>query len=81
MAAHVLKFKYNMNPILVTWPPAIYTEIGRRNFDAWINAGFAGWAGGRPDRARAGGGVGHGQGGSVDRNSVLPVIRRRVLLL
>lgn len=41
MAAHVLKFKYNMNPILVTWPPAIYTEIGRRNFDAWINAGFA----------------------------------------
>lgn len=41
MAAHILKFKYNMNPILVTWPPAIYTEIGRRNFDAWINAGFA----------------------------------------
>ncbi|MGY2285375.1 N-acetyl sugar amidotransferase [Pseudomonas gingeri] len=41
MAAHILKFKYNMNPILVTWPPAIYTDIGRRNFDAWINAGFA----------------------------------------
>ncbi|MBD9438715.1 N-acetyl sugar amidotransferase [Pseudomonas sp. PDM04] len=41
MAAHVLKFKYNMNPILVTWPPAIYTDIGRRNFDAWLNAGFA----------------------------------------
>jgi N-acetyl sugar amidotransferase len=41
MAAHVLKFKYNMNPILVTWPPALYTDIGRRNFDAWINAGFA----------------------------------------
>src|SRR5690606_34613811 len=41
MAAHVLKFRFNMNPILVTWPPAIYTDIGRRNFDAWINAGFA----------------------------------------
>lgn len=41
MAAHVLKYKYNMNPILVTWPPALYTDIGRRNFEAWINAGFA----------------------------------------
>ena len=40
-AAHVLKYKYGMNPILVTWPPAIYTDIGKRNFDAWLNAGFA----------------------------------------
>mgnify|MGYP001236947525 CR=1 FL=1 len=40
-AAHILKFKYNMNPILVTWPPAIYTGIGRRNFDAWLSSGFA----------------------------------------
>ena len=40
-AAHILKYKYNMNPILVTWPPAIYTGIGRRNFDAWLNSGFA----------------------------------------
>ena len=40
-AAHMLKFKYNMNPILVTWPPAIYTGIGRRNFESWLNAGFA----------------------------------------
>ena len=40
-AAHILKYKYNMNPILITWPPAIYTDIGRRNFDAWLNAGFA----------------------------------------
>jgi N-acetyl sugar amidotransferase len=40
-AAHILKYKYNMNPILITWPPAIYTEIGRRNFDSWLNAGFA----------------------------------------
>jgi len=40
-AAHMLKYKYNMNPILVTWPPALYTGIGRRNFDAWLNSGFA----------------------------------------
>ena len=40
-AAHILKYKYNMNPILITWPPALYTEIGRQNFDAWLNAGFA----------------------------------------
>ncbi len=41
MAAHIMKYKYNMNPILVTWPPAIYTRVGRRNFEAWINGGFA----------------------------------------
>lgn len=40
-AAHMLKHKYNMNPILITWPPALYTDIGRRNFSAWLNAGFA----------------------------------------
>jgi len=40
-AAHMLKYKYNMNPILVTWPPAIYTKIGRQNFESWLNAGFA----------------------------------------
>lgn len=41
MAAHVLKYKYNMNPILITWPPAIYTQNGRRNFKAWLESGFA----------------------------------------
>jgi N-acetyl sugar amidotransferase len=40
-AAHVLKYEFNMNPILITWPPAIYTSIGKRNFDAWLNSGFA----------------------------------------
>ncbi len=40
-AAHMLKYKYNMNPILVTWPPALYTKIGRQNFESWLNAGFA----------------------------------------
>lgn len=41
MAAHLLKYKYGMNPILVTWPPAIYTGIGRYNFDRWLESGFA----------------------------------------
>lgn len=41
MTAHLLKYKYNMNPLLVTWPPIIYTGIGRRNFNAWLEAGFA----------------------------------------
>lgn len=40
-AAHILKYKYNMNPILITWPPAIYTKIGRQNFESWLNVGFA----------------------------------------
>ena len=40
-AAHVLKYRYNMNPILITWPPALYTSTGKRNFDAWLDAGFA----------------------------------------
>lgn len=43
-AAHMLKYKYNMNPILITWPPAIYTDIGRRNFEAWLDAGFANYS-------------------------------------
>ena len=40
-AAHILKYKYDMNPILITWPPALYTGIGKRNFNAWLDAGFA----------------------------------------
>jgi N-acetyl sugar amidotransferase len=39
-AAHVLKYKYGMHPLTVTWAPHIYTEWGQRNFHAWINAGF-----------------------------------------
>ncbi len=40
-AAHILKYKYKMNPILVTWPPAIYTDVGRHNFESWLDGGFA----------------------------------------
>ncbi len=41
MAAHILKYKYNMHPLLITWPPHIYTRVGRRNFESWLNSGFA----------------------------------------
>jgi N-acetyl sugar amidotransferase len=39
-AAHVLKYKYGMHPLTVTWAPHIYTDWGWRNFEAWIHAGF-----------------------------------------
>ena len=37
--AHMLKYKYDMNPLTVTWAPAIYTDIGRKNLDNFINIG------------------------------------------
>lgn len=39
-ASHVLKFKYGMHPLTVTWAPHMYTEWGWRNFQKWIHAGF-----------------------------------------
>ena len=39
IASHILKQKYGMNPLTVTWPPAIYTDIGWQNFRAWIDVG------------------------------------------
>ncbi|MBM3732153.1 MAG: N-acetyl sugar amidotransferase [Acidimicrobiia bacterium] len=39
-AAHVLKTKYEMHPLTVTWAPHIHTEWGWRNFQRWIHAGF-----------------------------------------
>lgn len=39
--AHVLKYKYGMHPLTVTWPPILYTDYGYRNFRRWIeNGGF-----------------------------------------
>lgn len=38
--AHILKYKYNMHPLTVTWAPHIYTEIGWKNFQNWLKAGF-----------------------------------------
>ncbi len=40
VVAHQLKFKYGMHPLTVTWAPHIYTEIGRQNFQALIDAGL-----------------------------------------
>ncbi len=37
--SHLLKNKYGMNPLTVTWSPHLYTEIGKKNFYNWINYG------------------------------------------
>ena len=37
--AHILKYKYGMNPLTVTWAPHSYTDIGWKNFDSWIKVG------------------------------------------
>ncbi len=39
-AAHVLKYKYGMHPLTVTWAPHMYTQWGQKNQNAWIHAGF-----------------------------------------
>ena len=39
-AAHILKEKYGMHPLTVTWAPHLYTPWGWENFQAWIHAGF-----------------------------------------
>lgn len=39
-AAHLLKYKYGMHPLTVTWAPHVYTEWGWKNFQSWIHAGF-----------------------------------------
>lgn len=38
-AAHVLKYKYGMHPLTITWPPILYTDIGWKNFRNWIEVG------------------------------------------
>ena len=38
-ASHILKNKYGMHPLTVTWAPHVYTEWGWRNFQSWIHAG------------------------------------------
>lgn len=37
--AHILKDKYGMTPLTVTWSPHVYTDIGWRNFQNWIHIG------------------------------------------
>jgi N-acetyl sugar amidotransferase len=38
-ASHVLKYKYGMHPLTITWPPILYTDIGWQNFRNWIEVG------------------------------------------
>ncbi len=38
-AAHLLKYKYGMHPLTVTWPPLLYTDYGYKNFKNWIEVG------------------------------------------
>lgn len=38
-AAWLLKYKYKMNPLTVTWAPHLYTPYGWKNFQSWIHKG------------------------------------------
>lgn len=38
-ASHILRTRYGMHPLTVTWAPHVYTEWGWKNFQAWIHAG------------------------------------------
>ncbi len=38
--AHLLKEKYGMHPLCVTWAPFIYTDIGWKNFQDFVKSGF-----------------------------------------
>ncbi len=38
--SHILKHKYGMHPLTVTWAPHAYTDIGWKNFQRWIHSGF-----------------------------------------
>lgn len=37
--AHILKYKYGMNPLTITWPPIMYTEYGYKNWKNWCEIG------------------------------------------
>ena len=37
--SHQLKYRYGMHPLTVTWSPHIYTDIGWKNFQAWLFKG------------------------------------------
>ena len=37
--SHILKYKYGMNPLTVTWAPHLYTQLGWENFQNWIHVG------------------------------------------
>ena len=37
--AHLLKYKYGMNPLTITWHPILYTDYGYLNYRNWIEVG------------------------------------------
>lgn len=37
--SHILKYKYGMNPLTVTWASHLYTDIGWQNLTSWIHKG------------------------------------------
>ena len=38
--SYLLRYKYHMHPLTVTWAPHMYTPWGYHNFQAWIASGF-----------------------------------------
>ena len=38
--SHQLKHEYGMHPLTITWAPHMYTDIGWKNFQSWIQSGF-----------------------------------------
>jgi N-acetyl sugar amidotransferase len=39
MASHILKYKYGMHPLTVTYAPLLYTNEGIKNMQNWISIG------------------------------------------
>ena len=39
MTSHLLKYKYGMNPLTITFSPLLYTNVGWRNMQNWISKG------------------------------------------
>jgi N-acetyl sugar amidotransferase len=39
MVAYLLKYKYRMHPLTVTYAPLLYSDVGWRNMQNWINVG------------------------------------------
>ena len=37
--SHILKNKYGMNPLTVTWSPILYTDYGYKNWKNWLEIG------------------------------------------
>ncbi len=39
MQSHILKEKYGMHPLTITWEPILYTDYGYNNYKNWIEVG------------------------------------------